>query len=536
MMNNTGNNGGNSEMGSKRQKILGEFFEKRVPEGIQGKPWRNNPSVDTVSMWNGGNKLVIEAHPATGRAFDVTPSHEKLPDGVVFAVENTVADAKDRNLPVLSRDVDMECSRNAAKTFYAKKEESKETQYKSGSSCVVEQLSETPSGLVHTGGQGFLAFARHLPLSLGPDEIWAVIAFGFAEHIDEHSEELRHNFVAHKGKKRIEVEVHPSFGFPRDKLGKCASPEDWEKNVFPQFSDQIRRHIGDETHQAIASKFSCTSASAQAVHEIVLMSSMQHYFSYGCEWGCGIPKIKLLGTEEDWVNLRARAETLGDKMMPDFQKWWLPKLLPVLDQFVAAYRGEVHHGFWQSMVKMRHHHANGSGDLPYDLVSGWIQIFFPYDSKKRKQTTMQSWEKCYFQGPNIDEIPAISSSVPVDFTAANGKVFELHFHAGVKGFTQDPNDGTLSPVLGWHLTHDPISASSSELVAEIEALLQGLSRSHTVDDGMACIRIHTLLETLKNQKANEWERMNSIFQEQCRDILEKHRITHLLGRRSNKYW
>merc|ERR1712157_572663 len=166
------------------------------------------------------------------------------------------------------------------------------------------------------------------------------------------AEELRHHFVSHQGKKRLKLEVRRGFK---------STPEEWQDQIFPNFSSQIREYIGEDTHSVIAGRFTTTCNVAQAVHEVTLMSAMKNYFSYSMRTLCGISKVTLLGSEDDWVQLHARAEALGSKMTPEFRSLWMPKLLPVLNQFVAAYRGDVHHGFWQSMVKMRHKTANGSG-------------------------------------------------------------------------------------------------------------------------------------------------------------------------------
>ncbi len=67
--------------------------------------------------------------------------------------------------------------------------------------------------------------------------------------------------------------------------------------------------------------------------------------------------MRLTGSVDDWKALRARAEKLGSLMTDEVARWWLPCLLPVLDQFVAAYEGRVDPAFWQSMVKIRQHGA-----------------------------------------------------------------------------------------------------------------------------------------------------------------------------------
>ena len=40
----------------------------------------------------------------------------------------------------------------------------------------------------------------------------------------------------------------------------------------------------------------------------------------------------MLGSEQDWVELRARAEDLGKIMTPEVASAWMPYLLPILDE------------------------------------------------------------------------------------------------------------------------------------------------------------------------------------------------------------
>lgn len=449
---------------SRRRGSSYEAGKEAVPDGVIPASSHHQGAIYPPANRSRVGGRLICAHPTSERAFQVTPAHAALPGGggVVFAVEDTVPEPADRAMPVLSREEELSRVKAEAGKFHSCG--------RGHADIVVEQASQTPPGLVFAGGHGFLAaaltaFARHLPLTLGPDQVWALISFGFAQHVDKNAEELRHQFVQHEGKKRLMISVSPSF--------RGSPPEQWERVVFPGFSAQIRAHIGKDTHSAIAGSFSTTSATAQAAHEITLMTAMKHYFSYGMTTCCGISKVTLLGTEGDWVGLRTRAEALSSRMTPAFRKQWLPKLLPVLDQFVAAYRGDVHHGFWQSMVKMRHKSSNGSGDSSADYVTGWIQILFPYLRNGVPNHAMQPWEHCYFRGPKTEDFPSTLSSVPVDWDGLS-----LHFHAGVTGFTQNPDDGTLSPVLGWRVTHDPTQPPALRIkvaTAEVDALRKGMA-------------------------------------------------------------
>ena len=50
-----------------------------------------------------------------------------------------------------------------------------------------------------------LAYSDHLPLAISPDMIWYLITSGVSIHINKNAEHLRHTFVNHEGKEKIEI-------------------------------------------------------------------------------------------------------------------------------------------------------------------------------------------------------------------------------------------------------------------------------------------------------------------------------------------
>jgi hypothetical protein len=107
------------------------------------------------------------------------------------------------------------------------------------------------------------------------------------------------------------------------------------------------------------------------------MKSMDSYFTYGMGGGCGIPKVKFLGTLDDWEIVRKRLEALDNYGCAD----WVNALLPVIDKFIAAYQGEVDVEFWDMCFKMMpSFNSDGHYDGGYthsDGMSGRILNFFP---------------------------------------------------------------------------------------------------------------------------------------------------------------
>ena len=409
--------------------------------------------------------------------FDVTPKHTILDNGVRFNVES-VPDP----LPG-----DVTKPRVSRKDELAKISESLTSAHNQQgygnrvSNARLEAVSKHDTDLIYKGGNGFIvavvtAFAQHLPLELSPDIIWSLITYSFAKHVDEHPEELRHNFVDHKGKKRILIDTPDNFKVSqKGNPDSGASPDEWEQFVFSQFSTKIEEFIGPKTHDALAAGYSTTTPASKAASEIVLMATMKHYFSYGMRTMCGIPSITLLGTEQDWASLVTRAEALGELMTPEFRKYWMPALLPILNKFLESYKGQVDHGFWQSMVKLRH---TGGGSGAHDFISGWVQALFPHVAKSPSDV-MRQWNEMYFSGPEAGDFPIVESFAPVDWEY-HGIEFDLEFHAGISGVRQDPVTGELAPVLGWFVSHTLPKPNAVKIEA-MEKEIQDLELGHKGD-------------------------------------------------------
>jgi len=183
-----------------------EMPAEAVPEGVRGSNTGSAYSSDRVGAYS--------ALPAEGRTFAVTPHHENLEGGGVrFNVEDvTAASKEDKQKKVLPSGTLRQTRLKEAKAHY-ESDENKGFGYQvTFTPMRLEAESAAPVGLIHTGSNAFLAtcltaFARHLPLALNPDHIWALIAYGFAKHVDENAEALRKNFVQHEGKKRLLVQV-----------------------------------------------------------------------------------------------------------------------------------------------------------------------------------------------------------------------------------------------------------------------------------------------------------------------------------------
>ena len=277
------------------------------------------------------------------------------------------------------------------------------------------------------------AYAHHYPLVLSPDMIWMCIAQGFSQHVNANAEKMRHLFVAHEGKKTLQVD--------QDNFVKGSPDNNWPE-AFDKFSTLIRENVGEEIHDMLTPDFTTTGPVERAAAQIVLMDTFKEFFDYLCRTACGIPEIILEGTVEDWKKLRKKATDLAQF---DLQ-WWIDALDPVLAEFVNAASGKVNEGFWATIYKQ----MGGSGG-PY--ITGWIITLFPYlgthPKSMRQNRFLKEWNKqgCFY-GATTDVFTHGVVSTPFVWEYFCEE-FDMELYAGFVAVSQDEKTLVVRPEIGW---------------------------------------------------------------------------------------
>jgi hypothetical protein len=335
-------------------------------------------------------------------------------------------------------------------------------------------LEETPANaFLHAFN---LAFDEHRPIVLSPDMIWLVIAQGVALHINGNAEAMRGRFAAHEGKANITVR--------RDEFVRGFAGNSWE-GVFAEFSEQIRTHVGERSHSLVARRFSTTGVVERAAFEVTLMDAFQSYFNYDLVTLCGIPQITLEGTPDDWQSIREGAEALADYELG----WWTKHLLPVLDQFVAASRGDADLSFWRDIYKI-------DDDSGGPHITGSIVNLFPYivhalpprseieamraiyqneqglspanaqkkidkmynGCGKTRRNPHLGWRPEFSEMPmcgiTSNLVPSGLATAPFTWTYLGTKL-PMQFVAGFVGVAQDRETLALRPEIGWAVRDAP---------------------------------------------------------------------------------
>lgn len=300
----------------------------------------------------------------------------------------------------------------------------------------VEACYRPTRRLVDTlGGHGLLtavheAYAEHRPLALSPDHVWLCVAQGVARHVLDNAESLRDRFVAHDGRRALEVR--------RDDFVPGDPGNDWPAAIAT-LSDALREILGED-HGLFVAESSTTDATARTAGQIVLMGALQQYFSFTVSSLCGIPNIELEGTSADWTSLVRRVDRLDGLGL----EWWLPSLRAALTHFARAADGDAPESVWRQFYKAE----DASGGL---YTSGWINALFPFlgdqGAGERNPLVTKPIVDSPLEGHRLGDYGNGLAQAPFDWKLLHG-VRPMSLLAGFVGVTQD-DAGRIRPEIGW---------------------------------------------------------------------------------------
>lgn len=278
------------------------------------------------------------------------------------------------------------------------------------------------------------AYADHRPIVLSPDIIWNVIAQGFCQHVNNNPEALRDRIVYHeKGKIKLTITTNEELHSPNVK---------WDE-LLDAFDKQIAESTKDNLADVMRADFSTTDKTARIVSQMTLMSSVKAFFDYSVIYAkCGIPSITLEGTPEDWLKVLNKTQQLRKYDL----NWWVDDLVPILNEFINASKGNVNKVFWRNIVKKdRPEKFVGGGcswgDRPTEL-DGWFLKLMPYDRKGKRTPNKVSYE--------YDDMP--SQVINVDFMYKNletNTTTPMEMLCGFVGIEVDSTTNAMRPKLGW---------------------------------------------------------------------------------------
>ncbi|MFF8842341.1 DUF4419 domain-containing protein [Streptomyces sp. NPDC015127] len=279
-----------------------------------------------------------------------------------------------------------------------------------GWSSAAPEITEPASSLLLRAVH--LSFTAHMPLSLSPDLFWYAVVHEVAVHVRLNADTYAGLFTDTPGHRQT-ITVRDDF-----------APLDWERSIN-LVQRPLRARIGDDVADLFQPAFSTTTSADATAALVALMDAVSPYYRFRWESLCGIPRIRLEGTDRDWRLLAARVRELAEWF--DGLRPWFTALHPVLDAIGATASGwGVDPEFWRSLYKWE----SASGG---DRVTGWITAFFAHRYTDDGPCPRKSF------GPGTTEeadFPSHVSRVPFRWETPAGTV-EMAFLGGVLGIERD---------------------------------------------------------------------------------------------------
>lgn len=293
----------------------------------------------------------------------------------------------------------------------------------------------------------FHAYSGHHHLTIRPDDVWISILTQLNFYINAHAENLRSLFVAHEDREELVVIADEDGTIVDVDVGKMAV----------QMTTLMQNFVNDEELQSwFLPSFTTTNDNDRIAAAVIMMGTLQKYFTYVMVTRCGVPSVTLLGERSDWINLLAKLDKIHG--FGEEPRLFASLLKPVLEAFVASFDhpdAPQTKDFWSKSV----HHDAGSG---YSHLSGWVTAFCFWNREGKSLYNQDGLKLSGSVFPRIDtkDIPPAFISVPVkveDYAA--GRFYDTFMVAGLVGIeatsTPSPSKPTqlalnsIRPYSGW---------------------------------------------------------------------------------------
>ena len=220
------------------------------------------------------------------------------------------------------------------------------------------------------------AYEKHYPITISPDMILILFLQGYSRFMEKYSEKLRNIYVNFEGKKTLVVK--------REGLTpETASEKDWQ-GIIEEFTGKIKSEIGENIISNLESNFTTTNPVTLTTSQVSIMSAMKQYFIYKvimCV--CGISKITLEGSLEDWEKIKKKIEYFSKEEFG--LNRWTKHLIPIIDNIIETKNyynqnkdiDDKLRNFWKDIIRLKR-----GGAYKPTVIDGWI-IYIIYTKSFR---------------------------------------------------------------------------------------------------------------------------------------------------------
>ena len=291
-----------------------------------------------------------------------------------------------------------------------------------------------------------LAFAGHRTFVLSPEVIWYCLVHEVAVHVRQDPDRFADVFGQRPGA-RSTIEV-------RDDTLLGGLGDDWGHTIA-LFLPKLRAAVGEDLVDLFLPWFSTSRRDDEVALAVALLHTTAPYFRYRVRSLCGIPRVRLRGSPDDWYAIAERLPRLAG-LFPALEPW-LAEVGDVIEIIHASARGDAPPvDFWLSLYKDMS--QSGGPD-----VSGWITTFFAHVASPGGHPTLRSdfWRCGRGERSGAlhwDQVPSHLSRVPFVWERVDlGVTHTMFFVGGILG--TDADDG-LRQLLGWGVGRRSAAAES----------------------------------------------------------------------------
>lgn len=316
--------------------------------------------------------------------------------------------------------------------------------------------AEFPDSISWTRTAGFVdtvfyAYRQHHNLIIRPDDIWTAILTQLSLYVNANAASLRHSFVDFEGKKELKVEF-------RSRIDRVDVRE---------FIDKILGLINTNTkptvYDWITPNFTTTTENDKLTAGVAMMATLQEYFDYEF-WGivCGIPKATILGTVEDWRDIRERVKKLTEFELPGktVMAEWSSLLERILNEFVSVKEGNPpNEEFWKQAVRVDYKLIDlVCAKINETHLNGWITTFsaFTLNGRWRGGDIINSNKSRIWLKVRTDKLTPDIVEVPIkiydEYAAEGERNYNGSIITGSMGYSVKGDEVTMQPFSGWIMT------------------------------------------------------------------------------------
>lgn len=330
------------------------------------------------------------------------------------------------------------------------------TQYKKSKAVNILQgtnfVTEFPDSISRMQSSSFVdtvfySYQKHHNLIIRPDDVWIAIAIQFSLYVNANAEDLRKLFVNFEGKKDLEVK----FTVPVDQV----PIDEFIKKIVTLISENINPSIYDW----ISPNFTTTTQNDKLTTGVALMTTLKNYFNYDLvSVFCGIPQVTILGSIDDWRQIRERVYRLkefeqdGKSVMVK----WSTMLDRILTEFVSVKGGkQPDKKFWEEAIRIDYRMVDSEcSSFNETVLNGWITAFSVFHRTGKWQGDSESNEsKNDWASISTEDITPGLVSVPVRIFDEYAGVGERNYTGAVitghMGYSVKEDEITIQPMSGW---------------------------------------------------------------------------------------